>query len=161
MADCLAAQLLDGVGDVIDAIDGTGDWSQDIETIQYDFVNFNQLDRDNYPLVIIFLSDLQTEEIDNESQQISVTFRIIGYIQQDSEGDTTSTGRKELLEFGADFRTAILTMYDNQQAGSFSMDEFEIIGPIRQVFSTDDAPDDVGIVLTEFDCKFVAARDER
>jgi len=157
MPDCLAAELLAEMGTVIGRITAANGYTQTLSSanIVYDAVD---LVHENLPAAEILLTDLSYEEVDNESQQVQASFRILGYVAQTTEDDATLATKKVLLEFGADFRTTILSMYTRQQAGTFTMDEFEIVGPINQVFAADK---NLGMVLTEFSCQFMADRTAR
>jgi hypothetical protein len=157
MADCLASELLAFMGTVIADIKTTGGYSQTIPTanISYDAV---ELIQENFPAAEILLTDMSFEDISNVSQEVSATFRILGYIEQLTEDDATLATKKILMEYAADFRIAVLTAYTKQQGGTFTMEQFEIITPLSQSFAADK---NIGMVLTEFGCKFLATRTER
>jgi len=161
MPDCLAAQLLDGIGAVMDTISTTNGYSQTINTVEYDYF-LPDRETTDYAIAIVMLTGIQTVEVDNESQQIAASFRIEGYMKQSTaDHAVTVAARKEILEFAADFKTAILSIYDRQQAGTFGMEGFEIVGEIRQAWETPENESQVAAVMTEFDCKFLADRGDR
>ena len=160
MADCLGSQLLEGLGTVISGITVAAGYSQTIATVEYDFGTIDRASTD-YAVAIVSMSELNIEALDNENQEVSAKIMIEGTILQDTDGDVSLAGRKEILEFAADFRYAINTLYTKQQAGTFAMKEFEIIGPIRQSFDVDESPPNRAFVLTELDLKFKTARTDR
>ena len=108
----------------------------------------------NFPRVEILLVSLTTNDISNERQEVTVNFQINSYIHFSSGISDDLASRTKAVEFAADIRTIILTVYARQQAGTFTTNQFRVVPEIRQEFFTPDFPKDLSGVKTEFNILF-------
>lgn len=158
--DCIAAKLLEEVGTTIGAIATESGYSVDMESVIYDVIG--SIPRVIYPCSEILFSGIRVEsDLSNEQQLIHGTVSIRTFIQRSAAHDTSLAAAKQLLELAADVRTALLSTYSRQQAGTVTLSNFELMLPMTQQLFTLETPADVCGVMTGFDFQYTAKFTER
>ena len=157
--DCRAAKLMTEIGIVLGAITTGNGYSTSMVTVKYDDFALTQRVTD-YPIAEVIPADIDTEDIDTETQQITFSFKILAYILLTASAEALAN-RKTHLEFAADIRTALLSIYARQQAGTFTMAGFLKMENINQTLFTSEIPKGLAGVFSQVDFKFDAKFTDR
>lgn len=152
----IITEITTELGTVINAITAANGYNNTVETVVYDMFDSisNYLSNDDlFPVVNIDVNGFDVEDIDNETSELSVHCKIVGYLRPSEQITDTAAFLNDCLEFGADIRKAVFSMYSRQQAGSFAMEEFRTIKEMR-VSAYQDKGNSVQGVMCEFDVLF-------